>query len=139
MKATEYLRGSRSAACLALAALTWFALRAGAAPPAGIERTTLLKEDSSIAGRDGIVISVVLATGAAEGRHTHDADVYGYVIEGSATLEMAGNPTRIFRRGEAFHIPAGVVHQGINNGAVATRIVAVLIAEKGKPVTTPVK
>ena len=96
-----------------------------------------MQENSSIAGRDGIVISVVLAPGAAEGRHTHNADVYGYVIEGSATLEMAGSPTRTFNPGEAFHIPAGVVHQGINNGRVPTRIVAVLLAEKGKPLTTP--
>ena len=128
------------ASCLAFAscvAMTLAVSCANAGPPAGITRTTLLKQDSSIPGREGILISVVLAPGAAEGRHTHNADVYGYVIEGSATLEMAGHPTRSFHPGEAFFIPAGTVHQGINNGKVATRIVAVFVTEKGKPLTTP--
>jgi len=110
-----------------------------AGPPAGIERTIVLRQDSSIAGREGIVASVVLAPGAAEGRHTHHADVYGYVIEGSATLERAGSPTLTLHPGEAFYIPAGVVHQGINNGKVATRIVAVFVAQKGQPLTTAAK
>ena len=108
-----------------------------AEPPAGIKRTILFKQDSSIPGREGVVASVTLAPGAAEGRHTHHADVYGYVLEGSATIERAGSPTVTLHTGQVFYIPAGVVHQGINNGKVPARVVAVFVAEKGEPLTTP--
>lgn len=108
-----------------------------AGPVAGINRTILLKQDSTIAGREGIVVSVDIASGTAEGRHTHAADVYGYVIEGSPTMERAGSPTVTYHAGEGFYIPAGVVHQGLNNSAAPAKIVVVFIAEKGKPLTTP--
>jgi quercetin dioxygenase-like cupin family protein len=128
---------------IAIAGLTAAAIGAACAfslhaqPPTGIERTVLLKQDSSIPGREGVVASVTLAPGAAEGRHTHRADVYGYVIEGTATIERAGSPTVSLHAGEAFYIRAGIVHQGINNGTVAARILAVFVAEKGQPLTTP--
>jgi len=115
------------------------AFSTSAQTPAGITRTMLLKQDSSIAGREGVIASVVLAPGAAEGRHTHHADVYGYVIEGSATIEKSGSPTVTLHAGEVFYIAAGVVHQGINNGKVPAKVVAVFVAEKGQPLTTPAK
>ena len=108
-----------------------------AGPIAGINRTIVLKQDSTIAGREGIVVSVDIAPGTAEGRHTHAADVYGYVIEGSPTMERAGSPTVTYHAGEGFYIPAGVVHQGLNNSTAPAKIVVVFIAEKGKPLTTP--
>lgn len=108
-----------------------------AGPVTGINRTILLKQDSTIAGREGIVVSVDIAPGTAEGRHTHAADVYGYVIEGSSTLERAGSPTVTYHAGDGFFIPAGVVHQGLNNSTAPAKIVVVFIAEKGKPLTTP--
>jgi quercetin dioxygenase-like cupin family protein len=113
------------------------AMSINAEPPAGITRTVLFKHDSSIPGREGVVATVVLAPGAAEGRHTHHADVYGYVLEGSATIEKAGSPTVTLHAGEVFYIPAGVVHQGLNNGKVPAKVVAVFVAQKGQPLTTP--
>ena len=109
-----------------------------AGPVAGINRTILLKQDSTITGREGIVASVDIAPGTAEGRHTHPADVYGYVLEGSPTMQRDGSPTVTFHAGEAFYIPAGIVHQGLNNSAAPAKIVVVFLAEKGKPLTVPV-
>ena len=109
-----------------------------AEPPAGIKRTILFKQDSSIPGHEGLVASVELAPGAAEGRHSHHADLYGYVLEGSATIEKAGSPTVTLHAGEVFYIPAGVVHQGSNSGKVPAKVVAVFVADKGQPLTTPV-
>ena len=132
---TICIAGFAAAGAVAMAA----AVSMSAEPPGGIKRSILFKQDSSIPGREGVVASVVLAPGAAEGRHTHHADVYGYVIDGSATLEKAGSPTVTLHAGEVFYVPAGVVHQGINNGRVPARVVAVFIAEKGEPLTTPAK
>jgi quercetin dioxygenase-like cupin family protein len=121
-------------ACLAGALL---AAGLHAQPPAGVTRTVLLKQDSSITGREAVMLNVELAPGAAEGRHTHSGDVYGFVLEGSPTLEKDGSASVTLRAGEAFVIPAGVVHQGVNHGATAAKLAVVMVAEKGKPLTTP--
>ena len=134
MKTTPFKRPT--SALLAIGGLI-AAVTLIAGPIAGIDRTVLLKQDSTIPGREGSVVSVTLAPGAAEGRHTHSADVYGYVIEGSPTMERAGSPSVTFHAGDGFFIPAGLVHQGLNNSAAPAKIVVVFIAEKGKPLTTP--
>ena len=108
------------------------------AAPAGVTRTVVLKQDSSIPGHEGIVLDVQLAPGGAEGRHTHAADVYAFVREGEATLEKDGSPTVTLHAGEAFFIPAGVIHQGLNRGTTPVKLAVVMVAEKGKPLTTPV-
>lgn len=124
------------------ALLTLIGLTAAAAllagPVAGINRSILLKQDSTLSGHEGIVVSVEIAPGTAEGRHTHPADVYGYVLAGTTQLEREGSPTATFHAGEAFYIPAGVVHQGLNQSAAPAKIVVVFVAEKGKPLTVPV-
>jgi quercetin dioxygenase-like cupin family protein len=121
-------------ACIA-GALLAAGLRAQ--PPAGITRTVLLKQDSSIAGREAVMLNVELAPGSAEGRHTHSGDIYGFVLEGTPTLEKDGSAPVTMHAGEAFVIPAGVVHQGLNHGKTAAKLAVVMVAEKGKPLTTP--
>lgn len=75
--------------------------------------------------------------GAAAGWHTHPGDEAGYVIEGEVTLLVAGQPPQKYAAGEAFLTPAGVVHNGINHGATTTKLVSILITEKGKPLASP--
>jgi quercetin dioxygenase-like cupin family protein len=84
-------------------------------------------------------VGVELAPGAAEGRHTHPADVFAFVLEGTIALEIEGKPTATLKAGDAFHIPTGKVHQAINNGSVPAKLAAVFVAEKGKPLVTQVK
>jgi quercetin dioxygenase-like cupin family protein len=118
-------------ACLLISA----ALHADAPPT--IKRTVLLKQDSSIPGREAIMLTVELAPGAVEGRHTHAADAFGFVLEGTPTLEKQGSSTLTLHAGEAFFIPSGVVHQGLNLSQQPVRLAVVMVAEKGKPLTTP--
>ncbi|MFO1467318.1 MAG: cupin domain-containing protein [Steroidobacteraceae bacterium] len=128
------------AACATLvllgASLPWV-LRAGTPAPSGVSRTVLLRQDSSIAGREAILLNVELAPGAAEGRHTHAAEAYGFVLEGNPTLEKDGSAPVTMHAGEAFVIPAGLVHEGRNPGKSKAHLAVVMLAEKGKPLTTP--
>ena len=82
---------------------------------------------------------VELPPGSAEGRHTHSAEVYGYVLEGAISLEIEGKPTVTLKAGETFSIAPGQVHQASNNGSAMAKIVAMFVAEKGKPLTTQVQ
>jgi quercetin dioxygenase-like cupin family protein len=107
--------------------------------PPQVKRTVVLKQDMTIPGREAVMAVVELPPGSAEGRHTHPAEVYAFVQEGTISLENEGKPTVTLKAGEVFHLLPGKVHQAINNGSVTARLAAVFVAEKGKPLTTPVK
>jgi quercetin dioxygenase-like cupin family protein len=104
-----------------------------------VKRSVVLKEDMSIPDREGVMATVELPPGSAEGPHTHFAEVFAFVLEGTISLEVEGKPTATLKAGDVFHIPAGKVHQGINNGSASAKLAVVFFAEKGKPLTTPVK
>jgi quercetin dioxygenase-like cupin family protein len=110
-----------------------------AQPAPGVKRNVLLKQDMTIPGREAVMAAVELPPGAAEGRHTHPAEVFAFVTEGTISLEVEGKPTATLKAGDIFHIEPGQVHQAINNGTATARLSAVFIAEKGKPLTTQVK
>jgi quercetin dioxygenase-like cupin family protein len=112
-------------------------LKAQTAP--SVKRTILLKQDMTIPGREAVMALVELPPGGKEGRHTHPAEVYGFVQEGTITLEVQGQPTRTLKAGDVFSIPPETIHEGTNNGTVTARLSAVFVAEKGKPLTTQVQ
>jgi quercetin dioxygenase-like cupin family protein len=103
-----------------------------------VKRNVVLKEDTSIPGREAVMVHVELPAGVAEGPHTHFADVFVFVEEGEITLENEGHPTVTLKAGDVFHIAQGAVHQAINHGTTTAKLSAVFVAEKGKPLTTPV-
>lgn len=115
------------------------ALALNAQQPPQVKRNILLKQDMSIPDREAVMALVELPPGSAEGKHTHPAEVYAFVQEGTISLENEGNPTVTLKAGDVFHLLPGKVHQAINNGSVTAKLAAVFVAEKGKPLTTPVK
>lgn len=103
----------------------------------GLTRTLVGKADVSIPGREAVVARVEVAPGAKAGRHTHPGDEISYVLEGETTLLVDGQPARVVKAGESFVVPAGVIHDAHNNGAVPTKLVGVYVVEKGKPLASP--
>jgi quercetin dioxygenase-like cupin family protein len=114
-------------------------LAVNAQQPPQVKRNIVLKQDMSIPDREAVMALVELPPGAAEGKHTHPAEVFAFVQEGTISLENEGNPTVTLKAGEVFHLLPGKVHQAINNGTVTAKLAAVFVAEKGKPLTTPAK
>jgi quercetin dioxygenase-like cupin family protein len=110
-----------------------------AQPAPSVKRTILLKQDMTIPGREAVMALVELPPGGKEGRHTHPAEVYGFVQEGTITLEVQGQPTKTLKAGDVFSIPPETIHEGTNNGTVTAKLSAVFVAEKGKPLTTQVQ
>jgi len=107
------------------------------AQASGLTRTLVTKADVSVANREAVVARVEVSPGNAAGWHTHPGDEISYVQEGEATLLMAGQPARKVAAGEAFVIPAGVVHNAINHGQAPIKLVGVYVVEKGQPLATP--
>ena len=107
------------------------------AQTSALTRTLVTKADVSVPGREAVVARVEVAPGGVAGWHTHPGEEISYVMEGSATLMVAGQPPRQVAAGEAFVIPAGVVHNAKNDGATAIKLVGVYVVEKGKPLASP--
>lgn len=113
------------------------ALEAQAQTATAVKRTVLMRQDTSVPGREAVMVLVELPPGSAEGKHTHPADLFVYVLEGTPTMEIAGQPPRTMKAGDVFTVASGLVHEGTNTGAVPAKVSAVFFAEKGKPLTTP--
>jgi quercetin dioxygenase-like cupin family protein len=109
------------------------------AQQAGFTRTPLQDQPLSDPARHAVQARAEFAPGIAAGKHTHPGEELGYVLEGEVLLEIEGQPPRTVKAGEAFFVPAGLVHDGKNTSSGVTKVLATYIVEKGKPVATPVK
>ncbi len=123
------------ACALAVLTITWSAA-SPAEPAPAIKRTVLQKHELRAQGLEGVMAQVEIPPGGREGRHTHPAEVFGYVVEGTITLEVEGRPPATLKAGESIFIEAGKVHEGINRSDAPVKLVAVFVTEKGKPMTT---
>lgn len=112
-------------------------LSAGLCAAQGLTRTMVLKEDVSVPGREAVMARVEVAPGAMAGWHTHPGEEISYVMEGEATLMVAGQAPRKIKAGEGFVVPAGVVHNAHNEGSAPIKLVGVYVVEKGKPLASP--
>jgi quercetin dioxygenase-like cupin family protein len=132
---------SRMAAVVAIVAVVGAAGIQGlkAQQGASVKRNVLLKQDMTIPGREAVMALVELPPGVSEGKHTHPAEVYGFVQEGTVTLEVEGQPTKTLKAGDVFSIAPGLAHEGSNKGSAPAKLLAVFVAEKGKPLTTQVQ
>jgi len=110
-----------------------------AAQQPGFTRKLVQDQDLSIADRHAVQALAEFIPGGAAGKHTHPGEELGYVVEGTLELLIEGQPPRVVKAGEAFFVPAGVVHDGRNVGSGPAKVLATYIVEKGKPVATPVK
>lgn len=102
-----------------------------------VKRSILLKQDMNIPGREAVMAAIELPPGSAEGRHTHPAELYVYLIEGEIVLENEGRPDRLMKAGDVASVAPGRVHQALNRGSVTAKGVAVFVAEKGQPLASP--
>ncbi|WP_338759394.1 cupin domain-containing protein [Massilia sp. METH4] len=72
----------------------------------------------------------------AQGRspqHVHPGTEITYVLAGSLTLAIAGQPERELRTGDSFLVPAGTAHTVVN-GAGPAELLSTYVLEEAKPV-----
>ena len=134
-------RGLRVVALFAVAAVAALAIGAAliAQQPPAVKRTVASKTDMvGIPDREGVMAWVEIPVGGAEGRHTHPAEVFAFVLEGTITLENDGAKSTL-KAGDIFHVLPGKIHEAVNAGSTPAKLAAVFVAEKGKPLTTQVK
>jgi quercetin dioxygenase-like cupin family protein len=123
---------------IVLSAVLLMLLPAAAQQP-NVTRKVLLQQDLNISGYTASLVAVEIPAGSREGRHTHPGTLVGYVQEGTLTLDYEGKPTKTYTAGETFSVEPGKIHEGINKGNTAVKILVTLVSEKGKPLVTPVQ
>jgi len=119
----------------AVLAVALLALASQAQGPA-IKRTLLQRADLGD-GREAIVGIAEISSGGATGRHTHFGTEIGYVLEGTTTLEVDGEPPRAMKAGDSYTIPAGRAHNATATGGT-TKVIATYVVDKDKPLATVV-
>jgi quercetin dioxygenase-like cupin family protein len=123
-----------AAIAFALFALLFAEVAAAQAP--GIKRTLLQRTDIG-ENREVILGLAEISPGAGAGRHTHFGTEVGYIVEGSASLEIEGETPKLLKAGDSYTIPAGKVHDAKTVGDKPVKVLATYVVEKGKPLATP--
>ena len=132
-KVQSTLAASVAIAALA-AALSVASAQAQQAP--SVKRTVLQKHELRAQGQEGVMAYVEIPPGGREGRHTHPAEAFVYVLDGTLTFDVEGKPEATYKAGDSFFIEPGKIHEGMNKGKTAAKLVAVFVTDKGAPLTT---
>lgn len=136
-------RGFAAFASCAICAIAGFAateVAAQGAPPAaspGLRRKVLSQVDGPAPGYVTIIAEVEIDPNVMVGRHTHPGIESGFIVEGEIELPIEGQPTKVYKAGEAFQVPPNTPHAGAKSGSKAVRIASTFVVEKGKPLATP--
>jgi quercetin dioxygenase-like cupin family protein len=83
------------------------------------------------------LLSVIgtLQPGGRTPLHEHPVPVFVYVLDGELELQSEGQPSQVYKSGEAWIESLNKKHQAFNKGAAPARILVVFVGEEGKPTT----
>jgi quercetin dioxygenase-like cupin family protein len=95
--------------------------------------------DVNLKGWSATVVEVSYAPGEASAAHRHPGITIAYVLEGEIRSKVGDEPEKTYATGQMFLETPGQLH-AVSGNASATKpakLLAVLLAEKGKQLTTP--
>ena len=104
--------------------------------------TPLLSKDlAHVPGKELSMITVEYAPGASDPVHTHQAQAFVYVLEGSIVMQVKGGASATLTPGQTFYEGPDDVHIVGRNASQNARakFIVFLAKDKGAPILTPVK
>jgi len=104
--------------------------------PEPITRTVLETFDVPDSSYETVIMLVELAAEVKTGLHTHPGFDAAYLLEGDLAVLERGQPVKPIRAGQSWHVRPGVVHE-VKAGDRTTKVLAIYVVEKGKPLATP--
>ena len=112
-----------------------------AAPPTQVN--TLMKQVmTDVPGREVIVITLDIPPGGGSAPHRHPGHhIFGYVLEGTYKIKLDQGPETLLTKGQTFYEAPGQLHAVSGNASPTepAKVLAVIVAESGKPITVPEK
>ncbi len=125
---------------LLLAGALMFASGASAAETTKV--TPLFSHElTGIAGKEGVMLTVEYAPGAADPIHRHSAYVFVYVLQGSVVMQVKGAAPVTLHPGQTFYEGPDDVHLVGRNASKTkpAKFLAMLVKDKGAPAVMPVE
>jgi quercetin dioxygenase-like cupin family protein len=95
--------------------------------------------DLTLHGWSVTTVEVNFAPGGSSTAHRHPGLTFAYVLEGQIVSRVGDEPEKTYATGEMWMETPGQLH-AVSRNASSTkpaRLLAVLLAEKGKPLTSP--
>lgn len=108
----------------------------------GVTVTPLMSKDlSDIPGKEGLVLAVEYAPGAADPVHRHRAHGFIYVLEGSVVMQVKGGKEVTLTPGQTFYEGPNDIHSVGRNASTTqpAKFLVVLIKKKKAEVLELVK
>ncbi|MFC5523472.1 cupin domain-containing protein [Polaromonas jejuensis] len=108
----------------------------------GVSVTPLMSKDlSDLPGKEGLVITVDYAPGAADPVHRHRAHGFIYVLEGSIVMQVKGGKEVTLTPGQTFYEGPNDIHTVGRNASTSqpAKFLVVLIKKKKGEVLELVK
>jgi quercetin dioxygenase-like cupin family protein len=109
----------------------------------------LLKTDTNSAGQkieyphDGpaevSMLIVEIPPGEQTGWHHHPVPLFGYVLEGQVTVTLADGRKHTSHEGDALAECVNLLHNGVNEGKIPTKLLIFVAGEKNVPFTVKEK
>ncbi len=109
---------------------------ADAETPPGFSRKVLQKTEYPGDKYVCVLVEVDIDRNALIARHTHPGVESGYLVSGSSTLSIKGQPDRVLKAGDGYQVPPETPHS-VHNGAEKSTVIATFIVEKDKPLASP--
>jgi quercetin dioxygenase-like cupin family protein len=105
--------------------------------------TTLLQQAlADFPGHEVRMLTIDMPPGAVSLPHRHPGHhVFGYVLEGSYRFKVDQGPETVLSKGQTFYEAPGQLHAVSGNASQTepAKVLAVMVAESGKPITVPEK
>jgi quercetin dioxygenase-like cupin family protein len=101
------------------------------------EMPLMTKGLPDVAGKEGLIETVVLSPGEVVPEHRHNADVFAYVLEGSIITRLKGGKTQTVHAGEVFYESPTDIHVGSRNASKTQRakLLVFFVKQIGAPPT----
>ena len=115
-------------------------------PPKGADDeaqvTPLFSKDlANLAGKEGLMITVVYPPGSSDPIHRHNAHAFVYVLEGSIVMQLRGAKEVTLTTGQTFYEGPDDVHVLGRNASQTkpAKFVVFFVKDKDAPVLVPAK
>ena len=95
--------------------------------------------DLTLRGWSATTVEVHYAPGGSSTAHRHPGLTFAYVLEGDIVSKVGDEPERTYATGEMWMETPGQLHAISRNASSIkpARLLAILLAEKGKQLTSP--
>lgn len=86
------------------------------------------------------VVMTAKAGGIDSIPHKHDAELFGYILDGQLEVRVGNTPAKVYQKGEMFYEPRNITHYSTRNPDSQTdsKILLVFIIKSGRERKAPV-